>query len=147
MAFWRSVEGLPAFEGLKVTGSARAAEQFPDLALVNIERNSDLVRFDRWASIGDGGNSGFQAMNLAFHFGAARVALVGFDMTAAAGVHWHGKHPRGLNNPRASNFVRWRRAFDASADVLDSAGLDVFNTSAQSAIDCFPKVPLEDLLK
>lgn len=139
--------GLPEFEGLKVTGSARAAEAFPDLELVNIERQCDLVRFDRWASIGDGGNSGFQALNLALHFGASRVALVGFDMHAVGGVHWHGKHPRGLNNPRPSNFVRWRRAFEASAPVLEAAGLDVFNTSAQSALDCFPKASLEDLLK
>lgn len=136
--------GLPDFKGLRVTGSARAKEAFPDLNLVGIDRRADLVRFDSFGFLGDGGNSGFQAMNLAPHFGADRLALVGFDMK---GEHWHGKHPRGLNNPREANFVRWRLAFEASAPVLAAAGIAVFNTSEQSRLDCFPRRRLEDVLQ
>ena len=43
-----------------------------------------------------GGNSGFQAINLAFLWGATRIILLGFDCKAVAGKdHWFGQHPQG----------------------------------------------------
>lgn len=144
-AYWRHSRALAEFAGLKVTGSAAAAAEFPVLRLVNLERRTDLVRFDEWASVGDGGNSGFQALNLVAQMGARRIVLVGFDMSLAGGVHWHGKHGAGLNNPRDVSLVRWRAAFEASAPILEAAGVAVFNASPQSAIEAFPKRTLEDL--
>lgn len=146
-AYWRHSDALRSFAGLKVAGSAAAAADFPELRLVNIERRADLVRFDRWASIGDGGNSGFQALNLAVQMGATRIALVGFDMTLARGVHWHGRHVPQLTNPREALFERWRAAFDNSAPILQSLGVVVVNASLQSALEAFPKRPLEDLIR
>ena len=104
-----------------------------------------MVRFDRPAELGDGGNSGFQALNLAIQMGARRVVLVGFDMRIDLGRHWHGDHGPGLNNPRDTSVVRWRRAFDASAPILQSLGVEVFNASPSSALEAFPKRTLEEL--
>lgn len=130
-----------------MTGSAAAAAMFPELRLLNVERRTDLVRFDRWASVGDGGNSGFQLVNAAAQMGASRIILVGFDMTLEHGVHWHGPHGDGLNNPREAVVDRWRKAFDRSAPVLAAAGVEVWNASPHSRLAAFPKRPLEELLK
>jgi hypothetical protein len=50
--------------------------------------------------VGGGGNSGFQAVNLAAQFGASRIILIGFDMTDRGGKHWYGRnHWPMSNNP------------------------------------------------
>lgn len=85
-------------------------------------------------------------MNLAAQMGARRIVLVGFDMTLAHGLHWHGAHGDGLNNPREAVVARWRDAFERSAPILAAAGVEVFNASPHSALEAFPKRPLEELL-
>ena len=42
--------------------------------------------------IGGGGNSGFQALNLALQWGARKIILVGFDLTDENGLHWYGRN-------------------------------------------------------
>lgn len=94
--------------------------------------------------LGWGGNSGFHALNLAVQAGARRIVLVGYDMTIAGGVHWHGRHPSALNNPTAGNIDRWRRVMDAAAPMLAECGVEVLNASAVSALAAFPKVAFEE---
>ena len=56
-----------------------------------------------------GGNSGFQAVNLALQWGYDCI-LVGFDMQATGGrKHWHADHKG--NNPTEGLFQRWIRSF------------------------------------
>lgn len=98
-------------------------------------------------AIGAGGNSGFQALNLAVQFGAMRILLVGFDMHMAAGVHWHGDHGKGLNNPRDHNFMKWRRTFDKAARTIRDIGVDVVNASLDSALTAFPKMTVEQAME
>jgi hypothetical protein len=83
---------------LKVTADRQAAARY-GLQLVKVSE-ADRVCMAQAGVIGSGGNSGFQALNLALQFGARRVILVGFDLNLAGGVHWHGRTPR-LNNPTA----------------------------------------------
>jgi len=96
--------------------------------------------------IGSGGNSGFQALNLAVQFGAKRIVLVGYDMRVDAGLHWHGAHPHGLNNPSAGSVMRWAATLDAQAPLLKRLGVEVLNASPVSALKAYPKVRLEDVL-
>lgn len=102
--------------------------------------------FDEVGLVGWGGNGGFHAVNLAAQFGARRIVLVGFDMTLANGVHWHGRHPAGLNNPSARNLAKWAATLDAAAPSLAERGIEVVNTAADSALEAYPKMPFEDAL-
>lgn len=102
--------------------------------------------FDEPGVIGSGGNSGFQALNIAAQFGATRIMLIGFDMHAASGLHWHGPHGRGLINPNTVNFVKWRNRLDAAAPLIRSMGIDVVNVSADSALCNYPKRSIEDAM-
>ena len=96
--------------------------------------------------VGWSGNSGFHAFNLSVQLQPARIILVGFDMSIEHGLHWHGPHPSGLNNPSSRNVDRWRRAMDASAEVVEALGIQVVNCSAISALQNFPKQSLEEAL-
>lgn len=132
-AWWRSAKGALDFTGMKVTEEARAAEEF-GLLKVKVCRSCDVILTGMTGLLGDGGNSGFQALNLAVQFGAKNILLVGFDMTLANGEHWHGRHGNGLNNPRQNNIQRW---LGARWSVPD--GVCVVNCNPDSALTAFPR--------
>lgn len=136
-AWWRHHAGLPEFSGLKTTQEARAAGDF-GLRLVKVNRSSNFLMLDDVGSVGDGGNSGFQALNLAIQFGAARILLVGYDMNLSRGEHWHGPHPQGLNNPREHNIHRW-----LAANWTAPIGVEVVNCNPDSALMAYPKMKFE----
>lgn len=143
-AWWGLRQGVQEFAGLKVTADHAAALAFPGLHLIRVRHGIDRMSFVP-GEVGWGGNSGFHAVNLAAQFGAARIVLVGFDMHVAGGVHWHGRHPRGLNNPDARNTARWRRLMDAAAPDLAARGIEVLNASPTSALTAYAKVHFDDL--
>lgn len=93
-----------------------------------------------------GNNSGFQAINLAYHFGARRIILLGYDMQFTGGkTHWHGDHPKGLANP--SEFSRFLQHFPALAAGCKQAGVEVINCTRQTALEAFPRADLHEALK
>jgi hypothetical protein len=125
--------------------SNRTALKFPGLRVscqpvagVHQLRNSGIHGFDPDpACVRTGGNSGYQALHVAAHAGAARVLLCGFDMQETRGeAHWHGKHPHGLRNTPAETYARWRDRFAAMAPILAERGVDVV-TVTPSALTCF----------
>lgn len=121
-----------------------AAKYGLHLVSVGIGRRS--MAFDRFGVLGAGGNSGFQAVNLAAQAGAKQILLVGFDYSLARGVHWHGRHVAGLNNPSAKNVAAWAADLDRAAPLLASLGVDVVNCSPHSSLRAYPVRPLEDCL-
>jgi len=111
-----------------------------------MRRNDDRLCLEK-GTIGWGGNSGFHCLNLAVQFGAAKIILVGYDMRLDKGIHWHGRHPRGLNNPTDANVRRWRRCIDDAADLIAGLGIRVINASPVSALRTYPKMDLMDALE
>lgn len=93
--------------------------------------------------IRQGGNSGFQAVGLALHFGAARVILLGYDMQLTGGkTHWHGDHKR-LGNPMTDKMKRWHGRFSLMAA---ETSVPIVNATRQTALKCFRKVDLLESL-
>lgn len=92
-----------------------------------------------------GGNSGYQAVNLAFLFGATKIVLVGFDMQRTNDeVHFFGKHPyhRNGGGPTVTLLKKWCDNFGVMAQDLIDEGVEVINASKQSALTCFVKKEL-----
>jgi len=115
---------------------------------MDIEAKTDRLLLDEVGRIGGGGNSGFQALNIALQLGADRIILVGFDMNDSAPVHWYGRNRWPLaNNPNAQNFRRWRDAFGVAATQLQALGVRVVNASPKTALTCFPVMTLDEALK
>lgn len=93
-----------------------------------------------------GRNSGHQAINLAWHFGARRFVLVGFDCTdGPQGSHWFGEHPGILN--KVSPYKKFAEAFAEIGADLKREGCQVINCSPLTALTCFPKGDLADVLQ
>ena len=84
-----------------------------------------------------GGNSGYQAVNLAYLLGAKTILLLGLDMY---GTHYFGPHPSGLVN--GSPFDAFIKCFE----TIDRRQVEIINCSRRSALTCFPSVPIEYVL-
>ena len=59
-------------------------------------------------TVGWGGNSGFQALNMVVNFGCKRIILVGFSLIGKAGLHWHDpyqirKNPTSVRHKKVGN--------------------------------------------
>lgn len=145
-AWWRTYSGVPAFKGLKLTQDKNVPRQFPDVQRVEVlNRVNDLV-FSPLGVIGNAKNSGFQALNCAIHMGAREIGLVGYDCTLMKGVHWHGRHVPGLNNPSQAGVDKWREHLDRQAPALKHVGIKITVASTFSALEAYEKCTFEELV-
>jgi len=90
-----------------------------------------------------GSNSGYQAINLAYHLGARSIILLGFDMHNHGGkTHWFGEHPKEFKaDTRYERFLNEFRTIKP-----DQYGLQIINCSRKTALHAFPVCNLDDLL-
>lgn len=88
-----------------------------------------------------GANSGYQAINLAYHFGAKRIILLGYDMH---GSHFFGEHPAEL--PVKSSFSVFLANFPQLAADLKAEGVEVVNCTPGSVLHSFHEAPLREVL-
>jgi hypothetical protein len=148
--WWERKKGCREFRGLRVSQSDQAAKMYRGIRQVNLIRVGQIVRKPKGTigagsdNRGTGANSGFQALNLAFQFGVSRLVMVGFDMTVAHGVHWHGRHTG--NNPTETGIARWRAVLDRQAAYFAAVGVEIINASPFSALVNYPKMTLEQAL-
>ena len=89
------------------------------------------------------GSNGAGAINLAYHFGARRILLVGMDMKPGPNgeKHWHPDHPKPL--VQGQQFEEWRKKMGVLAVDLKTEGVTVVNCTPGSALTCFPMGDLE----
>ena len=87
-------------------------------------------------------NSGGAAINLAVHFGATKILLLGYDMARGANGrhHFHGDVTPG------SPYDQFRKQIGTMAEPLRACGVTVLNCSRQTRLQCFPRVTLEQAL-
>ncbi len=90
-----------------------------------------------------GGNSGFQAINLAILFGVVRILLVGFDMRTTSKRHFHEDYPPGMKN--SAKYEHFIPAYNSAALSLPP-GIEIINCTPGSALKCFPTMILEEAL-
>lgn len=96
--------------------------------------------------VNGGGNSGYQAIGLAYLWGATRIILLGYDMQKTGGkLHHHGKHEGGL--PNLGNLTEWARRMIQLGIDLRKQNVRVINATRETAITCFERMPIEDALR
>jgi len=114
--------------------------QLPFTGQVGLETNPGGLR--------SGSNSGYQAINLAYLFGAKRIILLGYDMQCIGGrTHWHDRS----GEPPASYFGNvlqheFLPLFSHLVAPLKEAGVEVINSTPGSALTCWPQMDLEEAL-
>lgn len=141
--WWECNRDALDFAGLKITARESIGKKF-DIKVVNVktigEFEAHCLHLETRGTIGHGGNSGFQALNLPLQFGSRRIILVGFDL---CGEHWHDKHAEPLRNPRVGAMALWRERLDGQAERLRSMDIEIVNTSEQSALTAYPKMTID----
>jgi hypothetical protein len=120
------------------------AEKF-GLFYVRTVRGCGLAREP--GTIRRGGNSGHQAIELAYLFSARLIVLIGYDMCLGPNgeAHWFGDHPKPLT--QADDPSVWIPGFEILARDLAAAGVHVINASADTALRCFERSSLEEALE
>lgn len=144
--WWEAHRGVPEFAGLKF-GIARTKHMRPIKGLgdVTFLRNTGTAGLEPDPQgLRTGMNSGFAAINLAVHLGAARMILLGYNMSPVNGKrHFFGNH-KGLNN--SSDYNRFARYFHTIAEPLRTLGIEVINATFPSRLTAFPQQPLREVL-
>lgn len=144
--WWKARKGLPNYNGLKLAHDTSVCAAYPDVHKIEV-LNDDKLHFNEPGVVGSGGNSGFQALNLAAQFGAKRIMLIGFDMHVGSGLHWYGRNGwKNANNPTSPNLMHWRDVFENQAHVFQRQGIEVVNVSPDSALVCFPRATIAETL-
>jgi len=88
-------------------------------------------------------NSGAQAINLAYLYGAKTIILLGYDMQHTNGQkHFFGDHTGPLHNGNHANYVK---CFDKLANDLASEGVEVINCTRVTALTQFKRMDLDAL--
>ncbi len=114
---------------------AFAVRHIESAALPGLGRRPGLIH--------QGGNSGYQAINLASQAGVAKIILLGYDMH---GTHWHGRYENGLPNTAPHLFETWIANAKLLAADLAKDGIEVVNCTEGSALPWFTKASLADTL-
>jgi hypothetical protein len=144
--WWKWHHGVPSFTGekwsLKVSGWRHASARYPDVQLLTNTGKTGLETDP--TGLRTGKNSGYQAINLAVHYGAKRIVLLGYDMKlGATGAHFFGEHPGHRRGP----YRTFIPCFSTLVAPLHRLGVEVINCTRDTALDAFPKAPLAQVLR
>jgi hypothetical protein len=135
-AWW--IHKKPEFAGLRYSLDPSAARIDGVQVLKNT--GTDGIELDP-AGLKTGRNSGAAAVNLAVHFGAKRILLLGYDMDADKHrSHFFGSHKFPLRD--GSPFQLFRETFKHQVGPLAQLGIEIVNCSRRTALKCFPCRPL-----
>lgn len=146
--WWKRMKGAPEFTGLKFciekaagAGVDSYGRTWPS---VGVLRNAGLTGLSlEPTAICHYKNSGGAAINLAVLLGASRIILLGYDMKLGPHGVKHFTGERGTSSP----YPDFRRYIGTMVKPLEAAGVDVVNASRQTALTCFPRVSLDDVLQ
>jgi hypothetical protein len=141
--WWKVHQGVPSFAGLKYSLQPDAA-RWPGVQILQNTGSEGLELAP--TGLRTGRNGGYQAINLAVSLGATRILLLGYDMQRLPGQpsHWFGEHPPTLR--AYSPYEDFCVMFTMLVAPLQQVGVTVINCSRQTALTCFPRMPLEDAL-
>lgn len=136
------LDGVQKFTGTRVTTNSKA----PPIAAKRMQKDRRVAINCTDPTVLAGIDSGTMGLNLAFHFGASTIALVGFDMgfTARSGKvikHWHTEHPI---SPHASNYDRFLKQYPDIQKALLSNNVKLVSLTP-TRID-IPKVQLSAII-
>lgn len=146
--WWPYHKAVPAFTGQKfgIGSGLQKRNPFPGLPEIRVLQNTGYSGIEvEPTGLRTGRNSGYAAVNLAVHFGAARILLLGYNMSHHHGAHFFGDHPAVLRQ-NAGLYPGFRRSFDSMVEPLKTLGVEVINCTPNTSLHVFPERKLRDVL-
>ena len=146
MKWWKYAIGdiMRDYDGNLWTQRVQWTEEPEALGIQCMESEAKPDLCSEPGKIHTGSNSGYAAINLAFHMGAKTIVLLGYDMRMKGNQrHWFNDRPEVLNIGSCYN------QFIQSLNTIDTKkhGIEILNASRRTALTCFPLVDLEDLVE
>lgn len=137
-----------AFKGQKFAlENSKKYRVRPDITyLINTKR--PVISYDINSGIYASNNSGYGALMLAIALGYMNIYLLGYDLSVSnESTHYHcGYHNVEYHNLKR-RLERFIVPFNSVAPALKKENINVFNLNPKSALNCFPKITLEEALK
>jgi hypothetical protein len=130
---------LPKFRGRYVVVRGRSDPGLPD-TVKRVTRSKEHTTLCDLPTHVSGLDSGTSAINLAYHFGASEIVLLGYDMR---GGHFCA-HP--LPFPPHEHFRRHMAPLEGLAADAKAKGIRIVNCSPTSRVTAFERQPLEAFL-
>ncbi len=142
--FWKTyiADVKLKFKGKLVTQDASAAARWPTVTLVRGTNREGLGR----ERIHQNGNSGTQALNLAFLLGYERIVLLGMDMKTGPNGEKHHHPDHESPCVQGQTFGEWLHKLDKVARDFKTTKCEVLNATPGSAMKCFPMVDWREVL-
>jgi len=139
---------LAAFDGLKTTYAPRSVVRDENIKI--IQRNpykKEGLTLDIPNTVCWNYNSGAAAINLAVLLGAKRILLLGFDMKLdeSNNQHFHKEYQTDLQKTKEL-FALHLKPFPQIQKDAEKAGIEIINCNPNSAIECFRKANIRDVL-
>lgn len=135
-------KGLADHQGEKVSGARKLETEMP----ITFYHFTGIDGLDlQPGCLRHGNNSGYAAINLAVHYGAKKIILLGYDMkfNKAGDSHWHEGYP---TTARERVFDKMISHFDTLVKPLAELNIEVFNTNHYSRLKVFPFIELDKAL-
>lgn len=141
-------QGVKTFQGMKYAMSPRRNvlhnpfARWPEIQVLANTGETGLELEP--TGLRTGRNSGYAAINLAVHFGASRIVLLGYDMSLGpkGEAHFDGKVGSG-----PGHYHLFRESFRTLVGPLKAVGVTVINCSRRTALTAFPRGELRTVLQ
>lgn len=134
---------LPKFTGTHVIVRGKSCPELPE-TVKRVARSKDHTRLSDLPDHVCGYDAGTSAINLAFHFGATEIVMLGYDM--CGGRWFHGEMPHHMPKPPEAHFHRHMAPLPELAKDCQRRGIRVVNVSPISRVTAFERGRLEDWL-
>jgi hypothetical protein len=134
---------LPKFRGTHIIVRGKSCPELPD-TVKRVTRSKDHTRLCDLPDHVCGYDAGTSAINLAFHFGATEIVMLGYDM---CGGRWFaGEIKHHMPRPPEAHFQRHMVPLPELAKDCQRRGIRVVNVSPISRVTAFERGRLEDWL-
>ena len=143
---WHKNE-IDNYKGLKF--SIKTGSQYSDNIKILKKGKANGLETDP-QTLAHGNNSGHAAINLAYHLGATRIVLLGFDMGNILHnnkmiSHFHDGYPTGAASDKMY-LDKFIPGFSQLKSELLALGITVLNASPYSRLNVFPKITIDQAL-
>jgi len=138
-----------SYRGIKVFLKHPGKWTFDPSVYVVKDIQKRLLSFDVEAGIFPGNNSGFGALMLAVALGATKIYLLGCDMKVdkeRKRTHFHDGYSHQRIEKLENVLPKFAEEFVRFSDVIREHGISVVNLNMDSALDCFPKENIRNIL-
>lgn len=144
--WWQWHKGAPSFTGRFKFTLTSSATIWP--GVICLKRGQETGLSDNPEALALGRNGVYQAINLAVHFGATQIVLLGVDMQTGERAdgrgksdHFFGHHP----DHSQPDFSVCVERFATLVAPLAARGVRVINCSRRTALTVFPCRSLDDV--